>query len=385
MAAKAPMAAPIPYATPWTGFWISGGFGYGLADIEHSVRSPVAPFAAFDAGHDNGARGWLGKGGIGYDFQMSSWVIGAFADATFSDIAGTSNFNCPGACIGPTGFSGRFKNDWSWAVGGRIGYVALPGLLTYVNGGWTEANFTGTKFLDASNGFAPGLSLPSQRRDGWFLGGGTEYAFNFLPGLFLKSEYRFADFDNHDSNVICTGVLAGCAAGAIASIDRSRVFVQTITTELVYRFNWSGVGAGGGGRFGSDLETPEHSGAPACPGLFCECGHFVLSRHTLLHLDIIRASRRPQALGCSCTRSGVAPLSPSRYRHAISADGEYWMRKLLLTAGLLALAMGLLWIGQGTGTINWPRSSFMINELHWAGYGAALAAFGLVLIWQSTR
>lgn len=61
------------------------------------------------------------------------------------------------------------------------------------------------------------------------------------------------------------------------------------------------------------------------------------------------------------------------------------MRKLLLTAGLLALAIGLLWIGQGTGTINWPRSSFMINELHWAGYGAALAAFGLVLIWQSTR
>src|SRR3954451_13797709 len=94
-----------------------------------------------------------------------------------------------------------------------------------------------------------GLALPSQRRDGWFLGGGTEYAFNFLPGLFLKSEYRFADFDNHDSNVICTGVLAGCAAGAITSIDRSRVFVQTITTELVYRFNWSGVGAGGGGRY----------------------------------------------------------------------------------------------------------------------------------------
>jgi outer membrane immunogenic protein len=251
MAAKAPIAAPIPYATPWTGFWVSGGFGYGLADIEHSVRSPVAPFAAFDTGHDNGARGWLGKVGIGYDFQMSSWVIGAFADATFSDIAGTSNFNCPGACIGPTGFSGRFKNDWSWAVGGRIGYVALPGLLTYVNGGWTEANFTGTNFLDASTGLATGLSLPSQRRDGWFLGGGTEYAFNFLPGLFLKSEYRFADFDNHDSNLICDGtVVRGCgAAGAIASIDRSRVFVQTITTELVYRFNWSGVGAGGAGRY----------------------------------------------------------------------------------------------------------------------------------------
>jgi uncharacterized membrane protein len=61
------------------------------------------------------------------------------------------------------------------------------------------------------------------------------------------------------------------------------------------------------------------------------------------------------------------------------------MRRLLLIVGLLALAIGLLWIGQGTGTINWPQSSFMVNQLQWAGYGAALAAVGLVLIWQSKR
>jgi uncharacterized membrane protein len=56
--------------------------------------------------------------------------------------------------------------------------------------------------------------------------------------------------------------------------------------------------------------------------------------------------------------------------------------QLLLTVGFLALALGLLWIGQGTGAIAWPASSFMINQIQWAGYGAALAAFGLVLIWQ---
>jgi uncharacterized membrane protein len=58
------------------------------------------------------------------------------------------------------------------------------------------------------------------------------------------------------------------------------------------------------------------------------------------------------------------------------------MRKLLLTVGFLALAMGLLWIGQGTGAIAWPPSSFMINQIQWAGYGAALASLGLILIWQ---
>jgi uncharacterized membrane protein len=61
------------------------------------------------------------------------------------------------------------------------------------------------------------------------------------------------------------------------------------------------------------------------------------------------------------------------------------MRRLLLIVGLFALAIGLLWIGQGLGVINWPQSSFMIRQMQWAGYGAALAALGLILIWQSKR
>jgi len=61
------------------------------------------------------------------------------------------------------------------------------------------------------------------------------------------------------------------------------------------------------------------------------------------------------------------------------------MRKLLLTVGFLALALGLFWIGQGTGVIAWPQSSFMIGQIQWAGYGATLTAVGLILIWQGQR
>jgi len=68
-----------------------------------------------------------------------------------------------------------------------------------------------------------------------------------------------------------------------------------------------------------------------------------------------------------------------------TATGESEMRTLLLILGLIALALGLLWIGQGTGMITWPASSFMIRQLQWAGYGAGLAAVGLILIWQSKR
>lgn len=61
------------------------------------------------------------------------------------------------------------------------------------------------------------------------------------------------------------------------------------------------------------------------------------------------------------------------------------MRKWLLVAGFLALAIGLLWIGQGTGVIAWPASSFMISQTQWAWYGAVLAALGGILIWRGRR
>jgi hypothetical protein len=58
------------------------------------------------------------------------------------------------------------------------------------------------------------------------------------------------------------------------------------------------------------------------------------------------------------------------------------MRGLLTTLGILALLIGLLWIGQGTGIVAWPQSSFMISQIQWAYYGAALAVVGLILVWR---
>jgi hypothetical protein len=61
------------------------------------------------------------------------------------------------------------------------------------------------------------------------------------------------------------------------------------------------------------------------------------------------------------------------------------VRTALLVFGILALLIGLVWIGQGTGYINWPQSSFMISQMQWAYYGAALAVVGLILIWRGRR
>jgi hypothetical protein len=57
----------------------------------------------------------------------------------------------------------------------------------------------------------------------------------------------------------------------------------------------------------------------------------------------------------------------------------------LLLVGIVLLACGLLFVGQGWGLIRWPASSFMIDESRWIYYGGAIAVAGLVLIILSRR
>lgn len=61
------------------------------------------------------------------------------------------------------------------------------------------------------------------------------------------------------------------------------------------------------------------------------------------------------------------------------------MKTLMLIVGVVALAMGLLWIGQGSGYVQWPASSFMINQMKWIYWGMATAVIGIGLIWYSRR
>lgn len=61
------------------------------------------------------------------------------------------------------------------------------------------------------------------------------------------------------------------------------------------------------------------------------------------------------------------------------------LRPILFAAGLVATLLGLLWIGQGLGYVQWPRSSFMLDQRVWADYGAGLAVVGLLTILIARR
>jgi len=130
---------------------------------------------------------------------------------------------------------GREKQDSAWAVGGRLGYTLTPTILTYVNAGYTQARFSGVDFFSQNNGAPTGLSIGAHTYSGWFVGSGFEYNLGFMPGLFWRTEYRFAQYNRDTLPILDSDT--GAQTGASLASDKT---IQTIRSELVWRFNWSG-------------------------------------------------------------------------------------------------------------------------------------------------
>jgi len=56
------------------------------------------------------------------------------------------------------------------------------------------------------------------------------------------------------------------------------------------------------------------------------------------------------------------------------------VKALLTLIGIVILAAGLFFMGQGAGFIRWPAESFMISAIDWVYYGGGIAAIGILLI-----
>jgi outer membrane immunogenic protein len=244
MAVKYKAPPPVPVYN-WTGCYVAVGGGYKMWNIEHNALDPALALANFEG--TSGGRGWLATGQIGCDYQVASnWLVGVFADVDWTNAKGDYNERFSPLAISQIG---ELKERWSWSVGGRLGYLVMPRLLTFVSAGYTEARFDTVNFVQAAAGFAPplgtstGLTIGSRTFQGWFVGGGTEYGLDWWPGLFWKNEGRFASYDTRTDPLVCTSAAPGvCApAGAFVGYDRARLYQQSYRSELVWRFNYGGV------------------------------------------------------------------------------------------------------------------------------------------------
>jgi outer membrane immunogenic protein len=230
---KAP--APVAAVYNWTGFYIFGGGGGGLWAADSNVQTfPGGALATRDQRF--GGSGWFGTVGIGYDWQFNSrWVAGIFADGQFGDIRGSlgdPNF----------GTEGREKLRTSYAAGVRLGYLVAPNVLSYVNAGYSGSEWSGTtQALLFPAPFAAIDTTRSFRRDGFFVGGGFENNLDIFgitaPGWFMKTEYRSAFYDRVTLPETFVPAFGGGPTGTALTF---KPWVQTISTSLVYRFNWGG-------------------------------------------------------------------------------------------------------------------------------------------------
>ena len=236
--------APPPVAPMynWTGFYVFGGGGGGIWAAEENLRSAVTG-ADLTRDQRNGGYGFFGTAGLGFDYQFAgtNWVAGVFADGQWGNLRGSYDRRVGPNLAGVTPglYEGWEKLRDQYAVGVRAGYLVAPNVYSYINGGWTYSDWSGRTLTNVDFGVTPLYSTPSFNRNGWFVGGGVENSLNIFgltaPGWFMKTEYRASYYNriSQTETFVPTGL-------PTTTIETFNPWVQTISTSLVYRFNWGG-------------------------------------------------------------------------------------------------------------------------------------------------
>jgi outer membrane immunogenic protein len=177
---KAPYKNPV-YVAPfsWTGLYvgINGGYGWGKTNWT---------FAGIGSSGDFNTKGAFVGGTVGYNLQLSSYVIGAEGDFDASWIKGNNAVFCvaPGC---------ETRNQWLSTGRVRLGY-AWDRWLPFLTGG---AAFGSIKMTPGPNPTDTKTAL------GWTAGGGIEYA--FMNEWSVKAEYLYVDL----GKVTCAAAACG--------------------------------------------------------------------------------------------------------------------------------------------------------------------------------
>ena len=206
----------------------------------------------------------------------------------------------------------------------------------------------------------------------------SEYQSGWIPGLTWKTEYRFSEYDRADQRrtFVNGGGFMACLARYIGTFSSDKLFVQTVMTSLVCRFNFGAANSPVVARVLIYARLERHSKAPAGQGFLvprssgsrsAPLQHMSGRPTQRLSLDLRIAARWPcrstRALR-RCIRSirrrprdQACSLRLAQRRQPGETGSEPSMRKGAADNVHLhsrhAIA-GLLWIGQGTGAIAWP-------------------------------
>ena len=192
MPVKAPiMKAPITVSNDWTGFYVGGNIGYMRAKTTGNF-APLNPAIPWDAPYNSA----LGGAQAGFNWQFNQFVIGVEGslDGAFADFGST----VANGAAGPCGFIAAVQsclakiNDVA-SVGARLGWTPWSQWLLFAQGGWAGAHISTEGVINGSNvTFGPA----SNWHNGWFVGGGIDYAITSIVSVGV--DYKHYEFNSAD-------------------------------------------------------------------------------------------------------------------------------------------------------------------------------------------
>jgi outer membrane immunogenic protein len=208
-----PSVAPLS----WTGFYVGANAGFAWSDVDMTDSGPF--FTPFGGSDTISAKGGIGGGHVGYNWQLGSIVAGVeamWSSPLLKDERVGTFFE---------------KEHWIaqvsqlYSVTGRLG-LAAGSWMPYVKGGFAGAVIKSSMTAPTD---PPSISQAGSRHSGWTVGGGLEYMFaaNWIVGV----EYNFYYLDGVDVSANRTSV---------PGIDRWTVTpdnIQTVTARMSLKLN----------------------------------------------------------------------------------------------------------------------------------------------------
>jgi outer membrane immunogenic protein len=204
--------APV-IGEPWTGFYVGLGLGGRWTDTEWTTDclAPVAlpagcPNDFFPGttriGNDNpvdfGEGAFRVGGHAGFDWRISTWVLGVEGDLGWADTS-RSRTGIPGtwpADLGGGFDSASVESQWDASLRARAGFLLTPTLIVYATGGVAFLRQEVSASCEAV--FPVGWCVVSNSDSdtetyvGWTFGAGGEWM--FARHWSLRGEYRYSDY-----------------------------------------------------------------------------------------------------------------------------------------------------------------------------------------------
>ena len=184
-------------AGQWSGFYIGGHAGGTWGDVDVTNVTDTSTFFDLSPGDvvNFSPNGVLGGAQIGYNFQMSNFVIGLELDGSAMDLDEALDLGDD---------VGSVEAEWRATAALRLGYAVNQKSLLYVKGGYATGNL---QFSDVDSCCGPtGSFSTDENHSGWVAGGGFEHLMS--DDVSIAIEYSYVDLgeDTHTTATVVNDI-----------------------------------------------------------------------------------------------------------------------------------------------------------------------------------